>query len=141
LIGKGNQGGLIELCEKNGVDNTVKLLTEYGIIVQNPVAIRWIKKVCDVDESEELTFGTVIDKLRPSMEKLKNWLEKAMEDNQEPVPMGPIRYIINSVLIGGDKAELVLIPRWIKNLKWPSWPKSEPRRGPLEYHERKPPTL
>lgn len=132
--------GLIELCETNGVDDTVRLLTEYGIIVQDPRAVRWIKNVCDVDEGDTLTFGIVIDKLKPGMEKLKTWLTKLAEDDPTPVPMGPVRYILNSVMIGGDKAELVLIPRWVKNLKWP-FSKSEPRRRPLDYHDRVPPAF
>lgn len=139
--------GLIELCEKNGVDDTVKLLTEYGIIVQDPRAVRWLKKFCDVDESDTLTFGSVTDKLKPHADKLKEMLAKLAKDDPQPVPMGPVRYFINAILIGGDKAELVLIPRWMKNLKfklpaieWP-FPKSKPRRQPIDYHDRIPPTL
>jgi len=129
--------GLIALCEENGVDDTVKLLTEYGIVVQDPQAVKWIKKLCDIDASDELTFGLVVDKMSGPMEKLRKWLK---DEDQEPVPMGPIRYIINSVLAGGDKAELVLIPRWVKNLV-PKFSRSKPRRPPLEYHDRIPPTL
>jgi hypothetical protein len=68
-------------------------------------------------------------------------------EDQAPVPMGPIGYLINSVLAGKENARLVLIPLWVKDLKiklpkfkWP-FPKSQPRRPPLEYHERIPPTL
>lgn len=133
--------GLITLCENEGIDETVKLLTEYGIIVRDPLAIKWIKKICNIEDDKDLAMGDFLDKLKPGIDRIKDWVVKLEKDDPTPIPMGPIRYIINSVLIGGDKAELVLIPLWIKNLKWPSWPKSEPRRGPLEYHERKPPTL
>lgn len=132
--------GLIELCETNGVDDTVKLLTEYGIIVQDPKAVKWLKKFCDVDESDTLTFGNVMDKLKPQMDKLRNWLIELAKNDPTPVPMGPVRYIINSVMVGSDNAELVLIPRWLKNFKWP-FSRSQPRKRPIEYHDRIPPTL
>jgi hypothetical protein len=117
------------------------MLRDTGALGANNEALSFLQKVqmeikkllcklLGVASIEDITTSLVIERLTGEIQDLA------------PVPMGPIEYLINSVMIGGDKAELVLIPRWIKNftIKWP-WSIQKPRRTPLEYHERKTPTL
>ncbi len=119
-------------------DEVAAMLRDTGALGGDNEALSFLQKAMTGIKNLlcKLLGVATIEEITPSLvyERLKGELD------QTPVPMGPIRYIINSVLLGGENAELVLIPRWIKNLKRKT-SKSQPRRGPLEYHERIPPTL
>lgn len=120
------------------------MLRDVGALGSNNEALNFLQKVqtelkkllctlLSVESVEDITMSLVYDKLVGEVE------------DGAPIPMGPIRYLINSVMMGKDNAKLVLIPPWIKNriknLKKPSLPRLKSRRPPLEDHERIPPTF